>query len=608
MNEQSSRSHAIFSLILQQRDLQTGECRKAKFHLVDLAGSERAKRTGAVAGRFKESVSINQGLLALGNVISALSDERKKPPTSSTATSSNGSTTAASSAGGTGAVHVPYRDSKLTRLLQDSLGGNAKTLMIACVSPAAINFEETLSTLKYANRAKNIKNRPIVNQQTQEEKQRAESEIARMKEEIALLQSQLQLNQQQQQQAASVPGSAASSRPETAGSTASTPSSSSGRRRHSVATSMSTSISLQENTASDQDVAQLKRRCRGLSETVESMKALNVEAITALVALERDVKSLGRPVQQRLNEIVKHLNSAIQSANRCSSLRRSRDAAPTTETDHDPETVDHETHQRVCKELERAKADLARDEQIFEMKNTELKKLHALLTEAKEKNEQLIQRVQDLERSGQLWSNAGTMASVAAAATAVIATSTTTSMNATASAAALPVLQPLGPEDHDEDMRSPVLSHQRMPNSPPSNQGHAASPPASRESAISKRSTSSRGLFTKRGGTAGFEPEEDNVLIGNADEEERVPPTRDATRPSTVRHSSLSGRVATSTASASMLGPRDDAVAKMERTIAALQATVEALQQQNVRPRRHSSSLLSSTAERLAKKWKLIKS
>ena len=107
----------------------------AKFHFVDLAGSERLKRTGATGERAKEGISINCGLLALGNVISALGDKAKR--------------------GG----HVPYRDSKLTRLLQDSLGGNSCTLMIACVSPSDQDFMETLNTLMYANRAKNIKNK-----------------------------------------------------------------------------------------------------------------------------------------------------------------------------------------------------------------------------------------------------------------------------------------------------------------------------------------------------------------------------------------------------------------------------------------------------------------
>ncbi|KAF8844806.1 hypothetical protein BDN67DRAFT_962242 [Paxillus ammoniavirescens] len=116
----------------------------SKFHFVDLAGSERLKRTAAAGERIKEGISINSGLLALGNVISALGDpSRAKSHTNS---------------------HVPYRDSKLTRLLQDSLGGNAHTLMIACVSPTEWNVGETVNTLKYANRARNIKNRAVVNE------------------------------------------------------------------------------------------------------------------------------------------------------------------------------------------------------------------------------------------------------------------------------------------------------------------------------------------------------------------------------------------------------------------------------------------------------------
>ena len=155
MNAGSSRSHAIFTVILEQRHLtreqiraHSGAYTSAKFHLVDLAGSERNKRTGAAGMRFKESININSGLLALGNVISALSDEqdRKQKPGQEQKHS-----------------HVPYRESKLTRLLQDSLGGNSRTCMIACVSAADQNLEETLNTLKYAARARNIRNKPVVN-------------------------------------------------------------------------------------------------------------------------------------------------------------------------------------------------------------------------------------------------------------------------------------------------------------------------------------------------------------------------------------------------------------------------------------------------------------
>ncbi|XP_056216157.1 chromosome-associated kinesin KIF4A isoform X2 [Falco biarmicus] len=140
MNSQSSRSHAIFTICIDQKKKNDKNCSfHCKLHLVDLAGSERQKKTKAEGDRLKEGININRGLLCLGNVISALGDENKK--------------------GG----FVPYRDSKLTRLLQDSLGGNSHTLMIACVSPADSNLEETLNTLRYADRARKIKNKPIVN-------------------------------------------------------------------------------------------------------------------------------------------------------------------------------------------------------------------------------------------------------------------------------------------------------------------------------------------------------------------------------------------------------------------------------------------------------------
>lgn len=133
----------------------------AKFHFVDLAGSERAKKTGATGATMKEGININKSLLSLGNVISALTDETKKEK------------------------HVPYRDSKLTRILQDSLGGNSRTSMIACCSPAETNFEETLNTLKYASRARNIKNKPVVNRDP------ASLQIAALRQQVYELQVEL---------------------------------------------------------------------------------------------------------------------------------------------------------------------------------------------------------------------------------------------------------------------------------------------------------------------------------------------------------------------------------------------------------------------------------
>lgn len=161
MNSVSSRSHAIFTLVLRQQRSESTTV--SKLHFVDLAGSERLKRTHAVGDRAKESISINSGLLALGNVISALGDETKR------------------------GTHVPYRDSKLTRLLQDSLGGNSRTVMIACVSPSSDNAAETLNTLKYAHRARNIKNRAQVNSQEGNK----DFEIMQLRKQVAALRQQL---------------------------------------------------------------------------------------------------------------------------------------------------------------------------------------------------------------------------------------------------------------------------------------------------------------------------------------------------------------------------------------------------------------------------------
>jgi len=141
MNLGSSRSHSVFTITIEStmRDERGDEhVRVGKLNLVDLAGSERATKTGATGDRFKEGVKINLSLAALGNVINALVEGKSG--------------------------HIPYRDSKLTRLLQDSLGGNTKTCMVANIGPADWNFDETMSTLRYANRAKNIQNKPKINE------------------------------------------------------------------------------------------------------------------------------------------------------------------------------------------------------------------------------------------------------------------------------------------------------------------------------------------------------------------------------------------------------------------------------------------------------------
>lgn len=137
MNEGSSRSHSVFTLTLSQKHLHTQEVTTGKLVLVDLAGSEMVKKTNSSGQQLEEAKTINKSLSALGMVINALTDEKS--------------------------THVPYRDSKLTRLLQDSLGGNSKTVLIIAISPSSFNAPESVSTMRFGTRAKSIENKVAVN-------------------------------------------------------------------------------------------------------------------------------------------------------------------------------------------------------------------------------------------------------------------------------------------------------------------------------------------------------------------------------------------------------------------------------------------------------------
>lgn len=166
MNAVSSRSHAI--CVLRIKGMQDDTKFQSKLTLVDLAGSERLAKTGAQGSRAKEGISINKGLFVLGQVVGALAEQRpkfKRKP--------------------------PFRDSKLTRLLQDSLGGNSRTIMIACCSPADFNVEETVNTLRYATQARNIKNSAtanVIKNISQEEAMKLQRENTLLKQEVAELQ------------------------------------------------------------------------------------------------------------------------------------------------------------------------------------------------------------------------------------------------------------------------------------------------------------------------------------------------------------------------------------------------------------------------------------
>ncbi|XP_076346255.1 kinesin-like protein KIF21A isoform X3 [Tachypleus tridentatus] len=301
MNVQSSRSHAIFTMHVKQQRVVTfkphlslssdestetsaqsenGEVMNefetltAKFHFVDLAGSERLKRTGATGERAKEGISINCGLLALGNVISALGDKSRK------------------------VTHVPYRDSKLTRLLQDSLGGNSQTLMIACVSPSDRDFMETLNTLKYANRAKNIKNRVMVNQD------KSSQTISLLRHEI----QQLQLELMEYKQGKRVVGEDGTEQ---------------------------INDMFHENTMLQTENNNLRTRIKALQETVERLNVRNSELLTEKEMgtwitsgeslLQPDITGI---IQGYLREIEALRAKLMESEGMCAQLRRRIQQSP----------------------------------------------------------------------------------------------------------------------------------------------------------------------------------------------------------------------------------------------------------------------------------------
>ena len=176
MNEGSSRSHSVFTITVTQKDVVTNATKSGKLVLVDLAGSEMVRKTNASGQQLEEAKTINKSLSALGQVINALTDKN--------------------------ATHIPYRDSKLTRVLQDSLGGNSKTVLIVAISPSSFNAVESVSTLRFGTRAKSIENKVTINQTRSVEELeqllvRAEKAIDAQTSHIIALSTQLQALQAQ---------------------------------------------------------------------------------------------------------------------------------------------------------------------------------------------------------------------------------------------------------------------------------------------------------------------------------------------------------------------------------------------------------------------------
>ncbi|KAK2499895.1 hypothetical protein MC885_014676 [Smutsia gigantea] len=310
-NEHSSRSHAIFTISICQveKNLEPAKdgwwCSPqhiiSKFHFVDLAGTERVTKTGNTGERFKESIQINSGLLALSNVISALGDPRRK------------------------SSHIPYRNAKITRLLKDSLGGNAKTVMITCISPSSSDFDESLNSLKYANRARNIRNKPTLNfGPASVRKDEMEFEIKLLRE--ALLSQQASSNQTSQIHIEGTPYK---------------------NRIHYL----------------EEQVAQLQRKCLGYENCIE-------EAFTFLVDL-KDAVRLNQKQQHKLQEWL----------NMTQEVRKS--IFPSLRGSHDIGNLDgqrHITGLQQKRELERCQNEKIMEQLLVEQLSEEQTKLNLSMT------------------------------------------------------------------------------------------------------------------------------------------------------------------------------------------------------------------------------------
>ncbi|KAM9167260.1 kinesin-like protein KIF27 [Mergus octosetaceus] len=333
MNEHSSRSHAIFTISICQK--QSAESQKnsdpqdsswksvqmiaSKFHFVDLAGSERVTKTGNTGERFKESIQINSGLLALGNVISALGDPKRK------------------------SVHIPYRDAKITRILKDSLGGNAKTVMITCISPSSSDFDESLNSLKYANRAKNIRNKPVVNYNPDQDR------IDEMELEIRLLREALQ-NQQVGNQCS-----------------------------HDL-NQERTRISLLE-----EQLTQLQVQCFSYRNCLD-------EAFPFLVDLNDDV-SLKRSHRDRLQSWINMVQEVMKEA---FTMQQIDTGTGTMQEPH------HITILQLRRELKKCQQALAMDEEVFSQKDHELKILQNQIKTLIQENEEQLESLKKAEETHRL--------------------------------------------------------------------------------------------------------------------------------------------------------------------------------------------------------------
>uniref|UniRef100_A0A250Y5U3 Kinesin-like protein KIF27 n=1 Tax=Castor canadensis TaxID=51338 RepID=A0A250Y5U3_CASCN len=334
MNEHSSRSHAIFTISICQIEKNSEAAEDelwyshrqivSKFHFVDLSGSERVTKTGNTSERFKESIQINSGLLALGNVISALGHPRRK------------------------SSHIPYRDAKITRLLKDSLGGRAKTVMITCVSPSSSDFDESLNSLKYANRARNIRNKPTLNFSPESDR------MDEMEFEIKLLRQALQSQQASISRTSQIHQEGAPGK----------------NRIHSL----------------EEQVAQLQEECQGYQNCVE-------EAFTFLVDLKDSVR-LNQKQQHKLQEWF-NMTQKVRKA----VLTSFRGIQGIENLEEGPQ---HITVLQLKRKLKKYQCALAADEVVFNKKELEVKELKNQVQVMVRENKQHIVSLKEAQKVNRL--------------------------------------------------------------------------------------------------------------------------------------------------------------------------------------------------------------
>nr|AAR39436.1 kinesin family member 3 [Dictyostelium discoideum] len=311
MNAESSRSHSIFILTIQQKNLKVGSIKTGKLYLVDLAGSEKISKTGAQGTTLDEAKMINKSLSSLGNVINALTDGKS--------------------------THIPYRDSKLTRVLQESLGGNSRTTLIINCSPSSYNEAETISTLRFGSRAKNIKNKAKINQERSAAElkillSKAENEIENLKGYIKELETVSGVTVSNLKSSGSGSGSGSGSSSSSSGSSGGSGSGGSSNLSNSV--NSTSNLNTSSNTSSSNVNANANVITTSVSaptspKDTELIKVLQEKCIQLekqLFKKEEEKKEILEQLEQQQEQIqdkdqeIEGLNSMIESSNNINSL------------------------------------------------------------------------------------------------------------------------------------------------------------------------------------------------------------------------------------------------------------------------------------------------